>query len=668
MADSETPSAAAPVTFDTWQQAINESVVSFRDYIKFAKAQDLTAAADQLKETFPQLVSHHLQGFDAESPVAQDIKNALEFAHDICPDPWRAAFVTWCADPENKVLPALVAKAKESPETFSYHGFIGDLCEAYGNALAAGPHGVTSPYFKPEAAEAVQYKARLADGSWQDISQADLIALARKPDGPHIVHSANHAFLDTQKLDLDSLQNEFAKLFDGSRLPVPSGIEAADTGHLSTWDVKNLGPNDTITVFATHTQQNRFLNLAQLFHRLDEVDKNQANPQADTFQHAAPIAIDMVETLLKSIVVDGDVEKIHAHRNASGKPIFFDKPVTLRPDAIDIIRRQRYRGFSKGGNDFRDAMRLLVHTLDAKDAGQSPLVAMPDGITARDVISNMSVIVFGLNEKPMADYYREHGVNVPIISSKNDITAPPSVKHEADEPAYNYVGGTKNGDDGHSPTYSVAGMLADWRIHDLLKMHGAISQGQAAITDINFVPTANGAYAPDTLSLEVAHGTSDAMMDRVLPAFTQALHDAELANVEVVRVGDSQGRARYQLQGEGLVSAENIERVQGVLRTLSATHKANTAKSQPEHPQIPLWVSEATAYEKISGMKRYLVLEGKDRLKQQTPYPISVIDPASVVERARYMNEKDLREHPRTLRNTEHPRIAITAPGEQQIG
>ena len=160
---------------------------------------------------------------------------------------------------------------QESPETFSYHGFIGDLCEAYGNALAAGPHGVTSPYFKPEAAEAVQYKARLADGSWQDIKQEDLVALARKPDGPHIVHSANHAFLDNQKLDLDSLQNEFAKLFDGSRLPVPSGIEAADTGHLSTWDVKNLGPNDTITVFATHTQQNRFLNLAQLFHRLDEV-------------------------------------------------------------------------------------------------------------------------------------------------------------------------------------------------------------------------------------------------------------------------------------------------------------------------------------------------------------------------------------------------------------
>lgn len=675
MADSETPSAQAPVTFDTWQQAINESIKSPRDYIKFANKHDLSSTVEQLEGSFPVVVSHHLQGLDSESVVARDIKNALEFAHEICPNPWRAAFASWCADPENNALNAIIAKARANPDAFSYHGFIGDLCNAFGTSLSAGPHGLTSDFFSAQSSDAVQYKARLADGSWENIGQADLVTLARKPDGPHIVHSANHAFLDNPKPDLDSLQNEFAKLFDGSRLPVQSGIEAADTGHLSTWDKNNLGPNDTITVFATHTQQNRFLNLAQLFHRLDEVDRNQANPQADTFQHAAPIAIDMVETLLKSIVVDGDVEKIHAHRNAAGKPIFFDEPVTLRPDAIDIIRRQRYRGFSKGGNDFRDAMRLLVHTLDAKDAGQAHLVAMPEGINTRDLISNMSVIVFGLNEKPMADYYREHGVNVPIISSKNDITAPPSVKHEADEPAYNYVGDSTN--DGHAPSYSVKGMLADWRIHDLLKMHGAISQGQAAITDINFVPVANGAYAPDTLSLEVAHGTSDAMMDRVLPAFTQALHDAGLANVEVVRVGDSQGRARYQLQGEGLVSAENIEHVQGVLRALSARHKPDkpvdpdkrkVKNPQPEHLGIPLWVSEATAYEKISGMKRYLVLEGKDKLDQQSPYPISVIDPASVVERARYMNEKDLREHPRTLRNTEHPRIATIAPGEQQIG
>lgn len=666
MADSETPDVAAPVTFDTWQQAINHSITSYRDYVKFAKDNGLAADAEKLQASFPALVDRYLAGFDPQSLVGQDIRNALEFAHDICPDPWRAAFVTWCSDPENKALSALIAKANENPEAFSYHGFIGDLCEAYGKTLAVGSHAVTSPYFKPETPDMVQYKARLADGSWQDISQADLVALARKPDGPHIVHSANHAFLDSQKIDLDSLQNEFSKLFDGSRLPVQGADQAKTSGHLSTWDTANLGPNDTITVFATHTQQNRFLNLAQLFHRLDEVDSKQDKPREDIFKHAAPIALDMVETLLKSIVVDGDVEKIRSHLDAAGKPIFFDAPVTLRADAIDIIRRQRYRGFSKGGNDFRDAMRLLVHTLDAKDAAQAPMVAMPEGITARDVISNMSVIVFGLNEKPMADYYREHGVNVPIISSKNDITAPPSVKHEADEPAYNYVGNATN--DGHAPSYAVSGMLADWRIHDLLKMHGAVSQGQAAITDISFVPAANRAYEPDRLSLEMAHGTSDAMMDRVLPAFTQALHHAGLTNVEVVRVGNGQSRERYELQGEGLVSAENIERVQGVLRALSATHKPNTAKSQPEHPQIPLWVSEATAYEKISGMKRYLLLEAKNWLdRKHNPYPVSVIDPASVVERARYMNEKDLREHPRTLRNTEHPRISVTPTGEQQI-
>lgn len=664
MSDSETRVVAQPVTLDTWREAININIQSYKDYLKFAKAAALSPAAASLAQEFPEVVKQHLSGFEDGARAAEDIRNALEFAHDICPDPWRAAFITWCKDNDNTQLPALIAKAKAHPETFSYHGFIGDLCEAFGKDLTKGEHPVISNFHDAKKPSEVKYRARRGDGEWEDISQQELVALARKPDGPHIVHSANHAFLDNRKSDLDSLQKAFSDLFDGSRLPVQVAEQPQTTGHLSTWDKGSFGPNDTITVFATHTRENRFLNLAQLFYRLNEVDTKKNNPKDDTFQNVAPIAVDMVETLLKSIVVDRDVENIKADKDASGKPIFFKESITLRPDAIDIIRRQRYRGFSKGGNDFRDGMRLLVHALDARDADNKKIVHFSDETTSiEDLISNMSVIVFGLNEKPMADYYRQHGVHVPIISSKNDITAPPSVRHEADEPSYSYTGGTKNGDDGHSPTYSVDGMLADWRIRDLLKMHGAVSQVQAAITDVNFVREADGGYNQNALTLEVAHGTTDAMMDKVIEPLNAAMHKAGLSGVEVKHVGDNQGRDRYQLHGEGLVSQENIKAVQMVLRSLCAQHGVNDEQVVANRPSMPLWVSQSTAYGKMSLMRRYLADEQQGKIE-----PSAVIDKATITPYVRLANGRDLRDHSRTMRNQEHFRVAESGEGEHQRG
>jgi hypothetical protein len=303
----------------------------------------------------------------------------------------------------------------------------------------------------------------------------------------------------------------------------------------------------------------------------------------------------------------------------------------------------------------------------------------------------MSVIVFGLNEKPMAEYYRKHGVNVPIISSKNDITAPPTVRYEANEPAYNYEGGAKRDeagnflDDGHSPSYSVNGMLADWRVHDLLKMHGAISQGQAAITDVNFVVDADGGYDKNRLAIEVAHGTSDAMMENILDPFNDTLHAKypELSNVVLKRAGNGQSRNRYELQGEGLVAPENIEKIQEVLRSLCIQHvpKRNvTSKDKEEaaaqeaaakqevldkeseqiqgRPQMPLWVSQSAAYGKMSLMRRYL----RDESHRD---PEKRITPGQVVERVTlepYIHLHNQRE----LRN--HDRIAQTPTGDRQIG
>lgn len=670
MAESTEPSVETPtfLSFDNWRQAINANVTSRDEYKKLRVALKLPEAGKHIGEVFDSVVAEHLSGLAQDAPMAVDIRDALEFGRDICPDPWRAAFITWVR--ESDEFKAIVARAKAKPKAFTYHKFIGEMCESFGQALSAkGEHAVVSPYYQHASPDTVQYKTRLSDGSWKDIRQDELLALARDPKGPQIVYSANHAFLDNQQSDLDGLQDQFSKLFDGSRLPSQPGQPTKDSGHLSTYDAPSLKPSDTITVFATHTRENRFLNLAQLFNRLDEVDRHHDKPQADKFEHVAPIAATTVETLLKSVVVDADVAKIHFGRDAAGKPKFFDESITLRDDAVDIIRRQRYRGFSKGGNDFRDAMRLLVHSLDSNGKAK---VTVPEGFTTNDLISNISMIVFGLNEKPMADYYREHGVRVPMVSSKNDITAPvPPFLHDAAEPVYNYTGSAK--DDGHSPQYSVNGMLADWRIHDLLRMHGAISQGQAAITDVNFLVNGDGSYHPNVLTLEVAQGTSDSMMQEVVGPLNQALRKAGLKDTTLKCEAGTQGRNRYRLMNNDpevkLVSPDNINKVQSVLRSLSSTHKEKTGAKAASRPEMPLWVSEATAYEKISGMSRYLTLQQEGKLDQKTPYPVTVIDPASVTARMNYANTAEVRPHPRTQRNLNaHPRIAGPSSDKQQIG
>ena len=651
---STTNTAKLGPNFETWRQAINEHIESSKKYKKLAEMLGLTQAAAELEAGFNNVVEEHLRGVDSPT-MARDIRHAIEFSHDICGDPWRAAFASWLKN--DPATTSLITQAVHNPDSFSYHGFIGDLTEAFGQALAAkGEHAVISPFYRPDAPDAVQYKTRLADGTWLDISEESLLACMRNSQGPHIVHCANHAFFENENFDLSKLQDAFTTLFKGSRLPVVEEEGHESTGQLSTWDVNALGANDTITIFTTHTRENRFLNLGQLFHRLDAIDRAQAHPEADKFEHVAPIATDMVETLLKSIVVDADISKVHPVKVDGGKPIFFDGPVTLRPDALEILRRQRYRGFSKGGNDFRDGMRLLVHTLEAKNADGEPLVNSPGGLTTQELISNISIIVFGLNEKPMAQYYRDHGVYVPIVSSKNDIVAPiPPFLHEEREPVFNYAGNDAGA--GHSPQYAVDGMLADWRIHDLLRMAGAVSQGQAAITDIKLLPDGDG-YNPNTLMLEVAPGTTDAMMVGCIESLNSAMRNAGLRDTTLKRMGGDQRPTRYSLVNNDsateLVSPENIAKVAGVFRSLCAQCGPKAAAAPAAPPVTGLWVSQAAAYGKMSLIKRHLLDE-----QQGKHGPDSVIDKASLISYVRADNKRGVRKHPLTERNLDHERIPV---------
>ena len=57
------------------------------------------------------------------------------------------------------------------------------------------------------------------------------------------------------------------------------------------------GKGDTVMIAALNTRPNNFLNLAQLFQRLFDIDEaDKGDPRKDTFQNVSPIAMMMVET------------------------------------------------------------------------------------------------------------------------------------------------------------------------------------------------------------------------------------------------------------------------------------------------------------------------------------------------------------------------------------
>jgi hypothetical protein len=92
MADTEnTPTAhetaASAIDFDTWRQAINASMESYRKYLGLSKGKpySLPIVAEEIGAEFPELVNHLLEGIDPASPMAMWIGNSTQASRNGMP-------------------------------------------------------------------------------------------------------------------------------------------------------------------------------------------------------------------------------------------------------------------------------------------------------------------------------------------------------------------------------------------------------------------------------------------------------------------------------------------------------------------------------------------------------------------------------------------------------
>jgi len=557
---------------------------------------------------------------DRLAPASEDvgsldmkIRNALEFAYDVSYSKaspwWSTAFATWAVG--NTELEEAIHNARKNPAAFRYYDFIAKTCRSFGEAMLNGEgHTVISPFYKEEISQTVRYRTKHADGSWHDVEKTDLVASMRDPNGPHVVMISNHAFLETQKVDIEMLHDAYVKLFNESkRKPPTSEQQVADyksspaQNMLSTWDKEGLSAKDAVMVMATYTNKNRFLNLADLFERLDEQQVHAADPRQDTFSKLAPIARDMVENIMQSIVSDADSGRIKFQRDAQGRPLFFDLTegaITLRADALDILRRQIYRGFSKGGNDFRCAARLLARTLDAKDTTGNPLVTMPHGHSIRDLMSSLSVIVFGCNELKMEEYYTNLGVRVPWKTNNQDTIAIASAQYTMVDPIFRIPGDSTH--NGHTPAHLVDAILADSYTRDLMHMANASAHGNAAIANVHLVAQGDSPNKFDaiTLGIELSPGTTDAMFDSIKAGLLDSCKKHGLPDLEITRRPDNQSALRYQLHGKDGAELITVKIITALKAALMALDKDGS---------LPVTVSHILQMEQLNAIKGALVLK-----------------------------------------------------------
>jgi|GEM_PF-6431407 len=512
------------------------------------------------------------------SALYNKIIKGLNFTADIMPHPFRTAFVTWAS--EKPYLRDYLKTIASAPnESVHYDLFRADMLEAFGQDLKAKGN---SRMFADEKNNG--YVTLNSDGkSWTKLSEEQVTQLIQSGDkgGPHVFMTANHAFLETMN-DVAGTVDNYKKLID----TVTDDKTAKKKAIIGTYDQQPLTSKQTVIVVALSTRENNYLNLAQLFHRLHEVDvANDKGPETDQFTHASPTAKLMVRTILKSIVEDPT-----RITEGTGTPPSFisgDTPVILKPDAAEIIRNAQFHGFSKGGNDFRDGMRLLAQTLNRKLPDTQNLFqsAIPARDLLRDIVSNVSVTVQSMNEKPMHEWYKNRGVSVTYFANRHDnIALPPDIEHTERDPVIVYYGPVAGR--AHHPN-----VITENLSHPYILQHYRCAM--ASLTDdpalrFTLFEKMDGRHC---LVLKTAPGTTDAMMANVIDELETAFVSVGLVDndvrkkILVKRIENAHGCERYEL-----ISTKGEED----LFSVTTIDKLNTAFDKiRNNPTVPIVVSSA---------------------------------------------------------------------------
>ncbi len=450
------------------------------------------------------------------TPAFAMVQNMLVMSRDIMGHPWRAAFCSWAMEsPDFKKLLHPAQLKEQGP--LDYDRMRGEMFEAFGKALKAGGR---SPVMDDGMND--RFVTQQSNGSWKVLTEDEVAKLVRESgaNGPHVIVTSTHAFCESIE-DLKPITEGYQKMVHGC-------LDNDPNLKLVPYDKFQPGQGQTIMIAAMHTRGNNFLNLANLFNRLHEVQTYANNPQADRFKYLSAGSRQMVSTILKTIAVDPS--RIQAGKDAQDVPTLFDRsrPLALRDDSAELVRHYMFQGFSMGGNSFRDGMRYLVHELVASGAPKEQV---------REIVSSIAIAVKALNEKEMAPYYREYGVHVPLISNHHDQIAPrPNFAYSDDDPFINLDGFTDAS--GHHP--KLMNLIADFAHSKAAQCNLlAALAGKMAITHL-------GGTA-DQVLLDLAPNTSDALLVKHMETIQHALTRRGLGHVAVERV-EGQGRTRLALR------------------------------------------------------------------------------------------------------------------------
>lgn len=650
------PVAAEIPHFETFLEGIDtfRAAGPFRSGAKAYRAIEPRDGGPRLKLLFDQWLDDPTYWNGTTAPaIGSDqyrmVRGVLDFTSNIFADAFRIpvgnAFHAWLRDEPEAFAKLVHPAALAANPAMDADLFRAELYQVFGHRITLDAEGKptrVSGMFNDPRNQTYMTKVRGEDGSdaWVILSEDKIARMVADPRGPNVIVTGTHAFYEHMD-DLYPLPDMYEKIAEHAAGVKIKGID------------EKPGKGDTVMVCATFTRENNVLNLEGLFRRLHHIHQHHDTPQDDCFTHSSPMAVSMVALILKSIVTNP--ERITFPTNTAGvldlapgeKPNFFlgDGPIHLKPDAAQIVKKLLFNGFSMCGNAQRDGMRMLTHQLDAKGPDGQPRVVAPTG-SISDVLANLSVTVSALNEVHMADYYREHGVRVPLLSNNNDSIAPARHNDGTIDPAFHYRG---DGDYfGHAPAVKLTGIYGNpkkpsWTDADIIDHYRCTHLplvGGAAITALELCHDT----ATDQHHLVLRLGANS----RRLSAQQQQRLQGMLDTLDMVDIS-ANGHPLYMLRPkEGFGERLTPSMVQEVRRAFDRLQK----------PGDDLYVSRAITEYQIPELN-------KQAVRMRTHGEQGKLDPVALVEAA--SNMRNIAGAPHLREPRLHSRINC-APATHQVG
>lgn len=507
-------------------------------------------------------------------------RNIMVFARDIMENnPFSPSFCAWVMsnppalytqlNPETLAQKeAAIAEKVKSPERIDValcDLIRADMFEAFGNDLKAAGN---SPIF--DYAFNNTFVTRGEKREWNALDEDAIVRDIREKGAasPHYIVTANHALYENMEYDLAKIYDGYGKLAQD----VFKDAEGKSPFSLKRLHEEGLSSDDTVMLAATNTRENNYLNLASLFRRLYDVAMVNGSPENDRFENISPNALRMSRLVLKLIAQDPSQVSERRHNNM---PCLIEenRPFVVRADAPELLRKLNFTGFSKGGNDFRDAMRFLTHQLDKTNALGEPLVTFAQvGMTRHDILGSISVTGESMNELPLGEYYLNKGVSMGYFTNAPDKIAPPPTDVRYDsrgEQKITYGRGRGGYDDysGHVPAMSIEANALNPVLKNYRRCEFAACAGKAAIRHVFFNNVTEGSVKgkPNALVLKLAPTTSDALFEKNKEDIERALHHEGLDHIHV-KTNGTYGCFRYQLESSlgvgALFDVDTIDKLQ----------------------------------------------------------------------------------------------------------